>query len=326
MARPLRIQYPGAVYHVTCRGNERKEIYKDDRDRKTFLEILARSLQIYTVNLFSYVLMRNHFHLLVETPLGNLGEFMRHFNVSYTSYYNKRHKRIGHLYQGRYKSIIVDKESYLSILSRYMHLNSIRVGEMKKKTDKEKVEFLKSYSWSSLPGYLSKRKKEEFIDYAMVLEEYGGDNDSGRVRYKNRIYTDISEGLEIKEKITGQSILGGDKFIGWIRETFLQGKRDRECPPMRHLQRYKSKEEVFAAIKSVTGKRMEEVISRKDSLRHITMDLLYRMGGLTGVEIGRIIGVDYSTVSQGRKRLRERIQKDKSLRKLLNQIEQKLSI
>ncbi len=123
MARPLRIQYPGAVYHVTCRGNERQDIFKDDADRKRFLQILIQSVNIYSVKLFSYVLMSNHFHLLIETPKGNLAEFMRKFNITYTGYYNRRHDRVGHLYQGRYKSILVDKNEYLSILSRYIHLN-----------------------------------------------------------------------------------------------------------------------------------------------------------------------------------------------------------
>src|SRR4030067_3297732 len=150
MARPLRIQYSGAVYHVTCRGNERKEIFKDDRDRKRFLGILAYSSKIYNIKIFSHFLMENHFHLLVETPLGNLGEFMRHFNITYTGYYNRRHKRVGHLYQGRYKSILIDKQEYLSILSRYIHLNPIRTEQMKKKTGKEKVNYLMRYKWSSL--------------------------------------------------------------------------------------------------------------------------------------------------------------------------------
>jgi len=126
MARPLRVQYPNAVYHVTCRGNEQKPIFRDDIDRKTLLKKLVQSMDIYTVKLYSYVLMNNHFHLLLETPLGNLGEFMRRFNISYTGYFNYRHKRSGHLFQGRYKSILVDKESYLSILSRYIHLNPVR--------------------------------------------------------------------------------------------------------------------------------------------------------------------------------------------------------
>ena len=118
MARPLRIQYPGAVYHVTCRGNERKDIFRNDADRKKMLQILSQSIKIYNVKLYSYVLMKNHFHLLLETTLGNLGEFMRHFNITYTGYFNRRHGRVGHLYQGRYKSILVDRAAYLTILSR----------------------------------------------------------------------------------------------------------------------------------------------------------------------------------------------------------------
>ncbi len=183
MARPLRIQYAGAVYHVTCRGNERKEIFRDDKDRESFIGILAQSKRTYNIQLYSYVLMSNHFHILVETPLGNLGEFMRHFNVTYTSYFNRRHKRVGHLYQGRYKSIIVDKNEYLSMLSRYIHLNPVRITTLRKKSDVEKVEYLMGYRWSSLPGYINKKKKEEFIDYEMVLGEYGGDNENGRKEY-----------------------------------------------------------------------------------------------------------------------------------------------
>ena len=112
MARPLRIQYPGACYHVTCRGNERRKIFRDDQDRKGFLERLALSLEIYEVSLLCYVLMDTHFHLLVMTPKGNLAEFMRHFNVSYTSAFNRRHRRVGHLYQGRYKAFLIDADTY----------------------------------------------------------------------------------------------------------------------------------------------------------------------------------------------------------------------
>lgn len=326
MARQLRIQYSGAVYHITCRGNERKEIFKDDIDRRTFLKILSQSAKIYNIKVFSYVLMENHFHLLIETPLGNLGEFMRHFNITYTSHYNRRHNRAGHLYQGRYKSILVDKASYLSLLSRYIHLNPIRIKGFERKTEREKIQYLKGYLWSSLLGYISNRGKEEFIDYMMVLEEYGGDNDRGRLAYKKRIYTDITEKIEIKDKIIGQSILGGEEFIGWVRNKFLKRKKDRECPSLREIQRYKAKEDIIEAVEKEIGKNIEEIRAEKGSIRQIVMDLLYRVGGLTGVEIGKTMGVDYTTVSQGRKRLREKIQKDKKLKQLLNRIEVKLSI
>ncbi|MEK6528693.1 MAG: transposase [Nitrospirota bacterium] len=326
MSRPLRVQYPGAVYHITCRGNERKEIFKDDIDRKIFLKILSQSATIYKIKIFSYVLMVNHFHLLIETPLGNLGEFMRHFNITYTGHHNRRHNRAGHLYQGRYKSILVDKATYLSMLSRYIHLNPIRIKRFGRETEREKIQYLRDYLWSSLPGYISNREKEKFIDYAMVLEEYGGYDDRGRLAYKKRIYADISERLEIKDKIIGQSILGGEEFIGWIREKFLKNKKDRECPALREIQRYKAKEEIIEAVEKEIGKNIEEIKVEKGSIRQIVMDLLYRIGGLTGVEIGRILGVDYSTVSQGRKRLTEKIQKDRKLRQILNRIEEKLSL
>lgn len=326
MARPLRIQYPSAVYHVTCRGNERREIFRDDKDRKTFLEILSQSIEIYNIRLYSYILMSNHFHLLIETPLGNLGEFMRHFNITYTSYFNRRHKRVGHLYQGRYKSIVVDKDEYLSVLSRYIHLNPIRTKQVKGKAGEEKIEILMNYNWSSLPGYITKGKKEKIIDYEKVLDEYGGDNAKGRKAYEKRIKEDIAQGLEIRDKIIGQSIIGGEEFIEWIKEKFIKGERDRECPPLRDLQRYRAKEEIMRVITKETGKSFEEIKAEGRNLRQISMDILYRIGSIKGVEIGKMFGVDYSTVSQGRKRLREKMQKDKKLKELVARIEQNLSI
>ena len=327
MARPLRIQYPGAVYHVTCRGIERKSIYKDDKDRKTFLEILVTSGKIYNIKIYSYVLMRNHFHLLIETPFGNLGEFMRHFNITYTRNYNVRHKRAGNLYQGRYKSILVDKESYLSMLSRYIHLNPVKIKSMKGRAENEKKQYLRKYKWSSLPGYIDQRKVQDSIDYTFVLEEYGGDDKNGRAAYRDRIYNEISIKQDIKGKIIGQSILGTDKFIEWISEKYLRGATDkRESPALKALQRYQAEDKIIKVIEKETGEKINAIKKKRGSLRQIAMDVLYRFGGLKGAEIGTILGVDYSTVSQGRKRLREKLRKDRELRHILNKIENRLSI
>jgi len=327
MARPLRIQYPGAVYHITCRGNERREIFRDNVDRKIFLDILKRSAETYSIKLYTYVLMENHFHLLIETPLGNLSEFMRQFNITYTGYYNRRHKRVGHLFQGRYKSILVDRDNYLSVLSRYIHLNPVRTKGMEWRSVKERIRFLREYHWSSLGGYIDKRKKKSFIDYSMVLREYGGDTDKGREAYQRGVEEDITKGLEIRDKVIGQSILAEDEFIEWIRERFLKKvKGTRELPAVRELQRYKAKEEIIRAIEEETGRVISDILTEGGSLRQIAMDLLYRVGGLKGVEIGEVMGLDYSTVSQGRKRLNEKIQRDKNLRALLSRIERRLSI
>jgi len=327
MARPLRIQYPGAVYHITCRGNARTVIYKDDKDRKAFLEILTESQKIYNIQIYSYVLMSNHYHLLIETPKGNLSKYMSHFNMRYTSYHNRRHKKSGQLYQGRFKSILVDKDTYLTMLSRYIHLNPVRIKGMKKMPYKEKMKYLKKYKWSSLPGYIYKREKQEFVDYSLVLEEYGGDNKKGRRAYADIISIDASSGqMEVKDKIVGQSIIGKEDFIEEVLDRYLNNKPDmREQPSLRELHGLRVKDEIIDAIKEETGKDLDEIKKSKGIERNVLMDLLYRAGGIKGAEIGRLLEVDYSTVSQCRKRLRDKLKKDKRLKHIVGRIEKKLS-
>ncbi|MBU0729518.1 MAG: transposase [Proteobacteria bacterium] len=322
MARPLRIQYPGAVYHVTHRGNERKPIFKDDADRNKFLSIISLSAETYTIIIHSYVLMSNHFHLLVETPQGNLAEFMRHFNISYTSYFNRRYKRSGNLYQGRYKSFLIEKEVYLARVSRYIHLNPVRIQEMARKQITEQLEYLFTYPWSSLPGFAALGKRLKCVEYGYVLEEFGGDTKSGRNRFKKQIESDLQKGLRIREDVVGQSILGSAQFIEEMREK-LPEKKDRERPSVSKVHKHKARGELLEIISEITGTPQKNIISQKGILRHLAMDILYRFGGFTNPEIGKIMGVDYSTVSQGRKRLRAKAGKDKSIKALVQRIEAK---
>ncbi len=128
MARPLRIEYPGAVYHITSRGNEKKPVYKDDQDRENFLFILDKVNKRYHWLCHAYCLMDNHFHLLIETPDGNLSIGMRQLNGVYTQAFNKRHRRVGHLFQGRYKAILIQKDSHLLEVCRYVVQNPVRAG------------------------------------------------------------------------------------------------------------------------------------------------------------------------------------------------------
>ena len=323
MTRPLRIQYPDAAYHVTCRGNDRQAIFKDDADRNRFIQMLAQSLNIYTVKLHAYVLMDNHFHLLVETPLGNLSEFMRKFNITYTSYYNRRHKRIGHLYQGRYKSILVDKNEYLSILSRYIHLNPVRIKSMEKMDNKEKVRKLTYYVWSSLPGYLLRRKKTDMVHYHLVLSDYGGDTDRARKAYRKALYEEMATGATIHDKVLGQSILGGDDFVESITERFLKEEKVGERPALRKINTYQAKDIILGAITKETGKNLEAISREKGPLRQITMEMLYRLGGIKGEEIARMFDVGYTSVSQERRRLQDRLLKDRTIAGLIKRIELK---
>lgn len=325
MARQLRIQYEGAVYHITCRGNERRNIFIDDKDRDTFIELLRDSIETYNVIIYSYVLMNNHFHFLLETPNANLSEFMRQFNITFTSYFNRRYSRVGHLYQGRYKSLIIDKENYLAALSRYIHLNPIKIEGMRKLNNKERLSYLLKYKWSSLPGYLDEKYKSPFIDYLPVLELYGGDTIKGRSAY----YKDIENNLicedSIKENVVGQNILGNDQFVKWLKENFSKDDL-REVPTARKLSICKPKDEIIRVICEVTSKTFDEIKCEKGTTRQILMEFLYKYSGLNGPVIGDILGVDYSTVSQGRKRLKIKSSNDESLMFLIKKIKDKLSI
>jgi putative transposase len=128
MARPLRIEFPGALYHVTARGNARQDIFLDDEDRQRFLGVLARGVSRFHLLLHAYCLMENHFHLVVETPEANLSKAMRQLNGVYTQAFNRRHKRVGHVLQGRFKAIVVDRDSYLLELCRYVVLNPVSMA------------------------------------------------------------------------------------------------------------------------------------------------------------------------------------------------------
>lgn len=174
---------------------------------------------------------------------------------------------------------------------------------------------------------MDSKKRESFIDYTMVLEEYGNDAEVGRKNYWRAIYLDIQEALHIKENIVGQSLLGSEQFIGWVKRSFLSKERKmREIPSVGKLHSYRASEEVIKVLSEETGKSADEILNSRGSIRQMTMELLYRIGGLKGHEIGKMMGVDYSTVSQGRKRFRERLKKDKRMALLLSKVEKRLSI
>jgi putative transposase len=325
MARALRIQYPGAYYHLTCRGNDRKRIFGDDKDREKFLKLLEISLDIYQVNLYSYVLMTNHFHLLVQTPLGNLSEFMRHFNVCYTGYYNYRHGRSGHLYQGRYKSFLIDVDNHLLEVSRYLHLNVVRVHSLKTARLDEKVSLLENYKWSSLPGYISKKRTEKFVKYDLILSMIGS-----RAKYYKFIIEGIDNNLKDPfREIKNGGILGGDKFLRKIKKEHLEYGSSREQPIYRELKSGKIEPEdlIEEAAKYFDVKKEEFSIKQGDGIkRGIISELLYKYSGLKQKEIGRILGnIDYSSVSKLRIRLKKNMKENKIIRKDFEELEQKIN-
>ena len=225
MSRPLRIEYPGAWYHVTCRGNQRLKIFGDDKDRTRFLKALTESAEAFNVEVHCYVLLKNHFHFLLRTPEANLGRFMHRFNTAYITYYNLRHHRSGHLYQGRYKAILVEADEYLLELSRYIHLNPVRFKKYRDTPIEEKSKILKDYAWSSLPGYLKIQSRADFLHHNVVLAYMGGDYKKGRLRYRDFVLRGLTRKLANPlEETKAGAILGTDSFVVWVKEQFLDIK------------------------------------------------------------------------------------------------------
>ncbi|MDO8722938.1 MAG: transposase [Syntrophales bacterium] len=320
MARPLRIQYPGAYYHITCRGNEQRDIFLDAGDQGAFLEKLSLSLEIYNVSLLAYVCMPNHFHLLVTTPEGNLSDFMRHFNISYTSVFNHRHHRVGHLYQGRYKAFLIDADNYLLTVSRYIHLNPVQTAAFSEKTIKEKWGALLRYGASSLPGYLSEGKRDDFVDYATLLDYMGGDSHRGRQECRKFIREGLRQANTESPLDSGKGtgVVGGTGFIQEIRDKFFRDEMPRrEQPALRELVKDCRPEEFIDLFARLLGRDRADICKRgkKSVERAMLMELLYRFCRLTQPEIGKLVGdIDYSAVSQARKRLQIRLKDEKQLK------------
>jgi REP element-mobilizing transposase RayT len=239
MAKPLRIEYPGPYYHVMNRGNRREDIFVTDKDRKVFLDGLADSCETYSIKLIAYVLMSNHFHLIVQTPKANLSEFMRHFLVTYTVRFNRRNGRAGHVFQGRFKSLLVEEDEYLLPLSRYIHLNPICPRQFKDDDFQTKSEYLKTYPWSTFPGYCYLRKRDKNIDYGWLLSTcFGEDTAKGRRQCRQYVFAAIEGDIDNTfEEVVHQSILGTQEFVEWVKKK-LPRKGQREVPSLKKLHRH----------------------------------------------------------------------------------------
>jgi putative transposase len=310
MARPLRIQYENAYYHVTCRGNSGQAIFSTDADRSTFVDLLERSSDIYQTEILAYVLMSNHFHLFVKTRLANLQEFMRHFNISYTSYYNWKHDRRGHLYQGRYKSFLVDADNYLQEVSRYIHLNPIRVELRSQMTFDDKRKYLRNYPWSSYGGYISRDGRRGFLQ-----------------RYEDFVVGVSGKMTNPLERGKGHGIVGATEFIEKVRRQYMRSTSgSRELPAVKEILAQVEPERIIRVICGTFKAERQEILTKgyKGVARGILMEMLYRYGGMNQREIGELMGIDYSAVSVMRKRLRVLQEKDCNLSVSIEKVRKQL--
>jgi putative transposase len=274
MARPLRLEFPGVIYHLTGRGNARQKIFFRDADRQLFLDVLARVVGRYGWICHAYCLMANHYHLLVETPKPNLSLGMRQLNGIYTQAFNRSHRRVGHLFQGRFKAILVEKESYLLELCRYIVLNPVRVkGNAQTGT----------WKWSSYRATAGLVSTPEFLTTDWVLGQFGKNRAQAQKHYRDF----VKDGLESRpwEALQGQIYLGSEAFI------------EKHTPQNREL-----KEIPRAQVKAVRPK-LASILKGMDERRILQA---YKEHGYRLHEIAAHLGVHYATVSRRLKRSEER--------------------
>lgn len=311
MSRPLRIEYPCAFYHITSRGNERKDIFKNEQDFVKFLTYIESAVQRYKAAIHVYCLMSNHYHLLLETPLSNLSQIMRHINGAYTTYFNRKRQRAGHLFQGRYKAILIDADEYAEELSRYIHLNPVRAGIAGRPEE---------YHWSSYQYYIGKKQIPKWLTVDYILSYFGREAIAAQKKYSEFVNALVDKEYDspLKETVAS-TILGGIEFVDEIKDKYLRGKKiDRNLPALREITKTSIKEiirEVDVALEK------NEVLSKKAAIY-----LCHRYSGRTLREIGGHFGIGESAVSQIGRRFSVLLKKDKRLNKKVKDVCNRLKV
>jgi len=308
VSRPLRIEYPGAFYHVTSRGNERRTLFQSNRDREKFLSYLESTHERYGAVIHVYCLMGNHYHLLLETPRGNLSKILHYVNGAYTTYFNIKRSRSGHLFQGRFKGILVDRDEYCKELSRYVHLNPVRAGMVKTPLE---------YPWSSYRYFVGRDKKPEWLTTDFILGDFGGEGGRGFKKYRE--YVERQENKEFDnpfKNVIASTLLGSREFIDRIKLEYLEKKEidRRDLPALKKILIGPSLESIEKAVIKRVG--------RSDPLfKKICIYLSYQRSGLNLREIGEYFGMQRSTISQLSRRFAEVIEGSQELRRVLGRIE-----
>jgi len=320
MGRPLRIEYPGALYHITSRGNERKEIFLDDADRVHILEIIKDYHARYGILIHGYVLMDNHYHLLLETPKRNILKVMHGLNGGYTGYFNRRYGRSGHLFQGRYRGILVERDTYLIPLSRYIHLNPVRA----KLVDKPE-----EYPWSSYLGYVQGDKEDEWVEYSWVLSQFGNARSTARREYRRY----VEEGLREKSEnplndLHGQVVLGKETFIEKVKEMVKGKSLSNEIVERKRFRQNPLPDDIIKLVSRVFKADEETIMDRgnkNNSARKAAIYFVQRYSGLSNEEVGKVFGgLHPSAISKASMRLKQAITCDKNLVRLVEEIESRV--
>ena len=319
MSRPIRIAFPGAWYHVMNRGRRSENIYLDKLDYKAFIELLQETSDAWNIRIAAYCLMPNHYHMLVYTPEGNISRAMRHINGVYTQRFNRRYHLDGQLFRGRYKSIIVNGDSYLLQLVRYIHRNPLKAGI---------VDDLKAYLWSSHKAYLSVAKKWDWLHKGFILDMLTDDKKSQIRQYRSFVAVDDDKDLEdAMDSRKWPSMLGPQEFIDWLKATYKDIKGSDDMPQIREL--YPDTDKIISIVSASYEVTRKDLFTSKrgtfNEPRCAAIYLLRKVRRDRLKEIGKIFNLEKnSSVSSVIERMKMRMQNNREIKIRIQKIEDEI--
>jgi len=317
MARPLRIEIADGIYHVTGRVLAREDIARDDKDQKHWLDQLDAVVTRLGWRVFAWVLMSNHFHLFLTTPEPNLSRGMHDLNAGYVNWYNTRHRRRGPLFQGRFYSILVEREYHYWELTRYIHLNPVRAGM---------VEQPQEYPWSSCLDYLSNRRTPDWLAKDEVLAGHGRTMRAAMREYRGFLREGIRRELPSPfENLVASTLLGSEAFVRRMRQEFGDEEPDVEVPASGDLRPDITPNDVIALTAREYGISESDLCVQgrhNNEPRRVAIHLCRRMTRASLSELGRIFGnVRGQALSYPLKQIRRRLEEDAGLHREVARIE-----
>ena len=319
MTRPWRIEYEGALYHVFSRGNNQQNIFITDDDRYLFLDTIGQMSERFDTDIFAYVLMGNHYHLLLRTQKANLSRSMQWFGTTYTRRFNLDHFQSGHLFQGRFKSILVQNDAYLMQLSYYIHNNPLRAGMVKRLID---------YRWSSYPAYAYNRRHPGWLDKDLIFSQFQGENKHRQYREKSHKYSD--EPRRIWEDVRHGFVYGSQTFVKRIKDRYIVGEPDPAIPQQKSVIRDSDPLELLSKASKLLKCDIERIINsarvrESDKLsRDILLYLLWQEGKYTNEKIGKILGLTHSAVSRRVSITRKKMEQEQDFNERLKAIKSQI--
>lgn len=344
MSRPLRIDVEGGWYHITSRGNGGCNIFVDKRDREHFLELLGQLSERYRILIHAYVLMTNHYHLIIQTPEANASSAMQWLNVSYSMWFNRRHGRVGHLLQGRFKAILVEQSGWATVLSYYVHLNPVRIRGLglskrqrqaesaglsrqpSKEEVKQRLRVLREYRWSSYRVYGGYEKGPEWLTKEVLLARAAGRRGKQQ-RYRQKVEDLIRQGVEESpwDKLKVRVVLGTEEFAKKVTEK-LKGTF-REHSGKREIRQKVRFSDIVKVVERIKRERWADFRDRRgDYGKGLVLWAARRYTGMTLGQIGEAVGgIDYSAVSKVVARFEVKARKSRQLRQYQKKVQNELS-